>query len=218
MWICKLCSHETKRRFNLIRHTKLVHNIIDRDGRNAIRKSKNSVELYRKNWMNTSDFSNDHEQQSIMMSDKRLMSEERCHAKRNKEQRHQEYGIHEQQSMMESGSFEESSEYEPGTNPDNRQYTTEQIERFGAELNAKKCHISDCVLETIPKHLRAKTKLICDALKCRDHFFIKSNYEIMDGGSTIQGSNIYAVIIDLLTRRGKTKDVGTQTNQRFEQF
>ena len=73
-------------------------------------------------------------------------------------------------------------------------------------------------MKTIPEHLKANTKLICDALKCRDHFFIKSNYEIIDGGSTIQGSNIYAVIIDLLTRRGRTKDVGTQTNQRFEHF
>ena len=219
MWMCKSCSHETKRRFNLIRHTKLVHNIIDRDGRNAIRKSKNSVELYRKNWMNTSDFSNDHEPQSKMSNDERLMSEERCHGKRHHdEKRHKNHGIYEQQSMMESESLEESSENEPGTNPDIRQYTTEQIERFGAELTAKKCHILNCVMKTIPEHLKVKTKLICYALKCRDHFFIKSNYEIMDGGSTIQGSKVYAVIIDLLTRRGETKDVGTQTNQRFEQF
>ena len=39
-------------------------------------------------------------------------------------------------------------------------------------------------MKTIPDHLKAKTKLICDTLKCRDHFFIKSNYEIIDGGST----------------------------------
>ena len=106
--------------------------------------------------------------------------------------------------------------YEPKSDQDDRQYTTEQIERFGAELMAKKCHILDCVMKTIPEHLKAKTKLICDALKSRDHFFfIKSNYEIIDGGSSIQGSNVYAVIIDLLTRLGKTEDVGTQTNQRF---
>ena len=168
--------------------------------------------------MDTSDFFNDHEPQSRMNNDERLRSEERCYEKRNQEKRHKNYGIYEQQSVMESESLEESSENEPGTNPDNRQYTTEQIERFGAELTAKKCHISDCVMETIPEHLKAKTKLICDALKCRDHFFIKSNYEIMDGGSTIQRSNIFAVIMDLLTRRGRTKDVGTQTDQRFEQF
>ena len=69
-------------------------------------------------------------------------------------------------------------------------------------------------MKTIPEHLKAKTKIICAALKSRDHFFIKPNYEIINEGSSIQGSNIYALIIDLLTRRGKTKDVGTQTNQR----
>ena len=169
--------------------------------------------------MDTSDFSNDHEPQSRMNSDGRSMAEEKCHGKRHhNEKRHKNYGIYEQQPIMESESLEESSENEPGTNPDIRQYTTEQIERFGAELTAKKCHILVYVMKTIPEHLKAKTKLICDALKCRDHFFIKSNYKIIDGGSTIQGSNIYAVIIDLLTRRGRTKDVGTQTNQRFEQF
>ena len=168
--------------------------------------------------MDTSDFSKDHESQSIMMSDGRSMTEERSHEKRSQEKRHQNYGKYKQQPIMESENFEASLGYEPGTNPDNRQYTTEQIERFGAELNAKKCHILDCVLETIPEQLKAKTKLICDALKCRAHFFIKSDYEIIDGGSTIQGSNVYAVIIDLLTRREKTKDIGTQTNQRSEQF
>ena len=109
---------------------------------------------------------------------------------------------------------EKTPGYEPKSEQDDRQYTAEQIERFGAELTAKKCHILDCVMKTIPEHLKAKTKLICDALKSRDHFFIKPNYEIIDKGSSIRGSNVYAVIIDLLTRRGKTKDVGTQTNQR----
>ena len=100
------------------------------------------------------------------------------------------------------------------SDPEVMQYTAEQIEGFGAELKAKKCKILDCVLETIPDHLKVKAKLICDALKCREHFFIKSNYEIIEDGSTIQGSNVYAVIIDLLTRRGKTKEAGTQTVQR----
>ena len=218
MWMCKLCSQETKRRVNLIRHLKLVHNISDRDGRNAIRKLNNSVELYRKNRMDTSDFSNDHEPQSIMMSVGRSMTEKRCHEIRNQEKRHQNYGKYKRQPIMESENFEASSGYEPGTNQDDMQYNTEQIERFGAELKAKKCHISECVMKTIPEHLKARTKLICDALKCRDHFFIKSNYEIIDGGSTIPGSNLYAVILDLLTRRERTKDVGTQTSQRFEHF
>ena len=163
-----------QKRTNLIRYLKLVHNIIDRDGRNATKNSNPCVELYKKDQMNTSDFSNILELQLRMKNDERLMSEGRCHGKRHQEEKqHQEYRIYEQQSMMKSESFEESSEYEPGTNPDNRQYTTEQIERSGAELKAKKCHILDCVLETIPEHLKAKTKLICDALKCRDHFFHK---------------------------------------------
>ena len=82
----------------------------------------------------------------------------------------------------------------------------------------KKCYILDCVMKTIPEHLKAKTKIICDALKCRDNFFIKSNYEIIDGGSTIQGSTVYAVIIDSLTKRVNTKDVGTQPTKDFSKF
>ena len=70
-------------------------------------------------------------------------------------------------------------------------------------------------MKTIPDHLKAKTKLICDALKRRDHFFIKSNNEIIDGGSTIQGSIVYAVITDLLTKRVNTRDVGTQTGSKI---
>ena len=127
--------------------------------------------------------------------------------------RHQEYGIYKLQSK-ELEISEKTPGFEPKSDQDERQYTAEQIERFGAELAAKKCHILDCVMKTIPEHLKAKTMLICDALKSRDHFFIKPNYEIIEEGSTIQGSNVYAVIIDLLTRRGKTKDVGTQTSQR----
>ena len=73
-------------------------------------------------------------------------------------------------------------------------------------------------MKTIPEHLKAKTKLICDALKSRDHFFIKPNYEIIDKGSTIQCSNVYAVIIDLLTKPVNTKDDGTQTRQKCWTF
>ena len=73
--MCKLCSHETKRRFNVIRHLKLVHNISDREGRNAIKKSNNKVELYKKDQMGTSDFYNDHELLSGMKNTERLMSD-----------------------------------------------------------------------------------------------------------------------------------------------
>ena len=149
------------------------------------------------------------------MNARRSISGEGCHEKKHPEERHLKYGMCKQQPMIEPDNFEESSGYEPKSDQDDRQYTTEQIEKFGAELTAKKCYILDCVMRTIPDHLKAKTKLICDALKCRDHFFIKSNYEIIDGGSTIQGSNVYAVIIDLLTKRVNTRDVGTQTGQRF---
>ena len=215
MWICKLCSHKTKKRANLIRHLKLVHNISDREGRNATKNLNTSVELCKTDQMHTSESSNGHKLQSIMMNHRRSISEEGCHEKIHQEEGHQKYGMCKQQPIIESDNFEESTGYEPRSNPYDRQYTTEQIERFGAELNAKKCYILDCVMKTIPEHLKAETKLICDALKCRDHFFIKSNYEIIDGGSTIQGSNVYAVIIDLLTKRVNTKDVGTQTGQRF---
>ena len=215
MWICKLCSHKTKKRANLIRHLKLVHNINDSEGRNATKRSNTIEELCRTEQMHTSESSNDHKLQSIMMNDRRSISGEGCHEKIHPEERHQKYGMCKQQPMMEPDNFEESSGYEPKSDQVDRKYTAEQIEKFGAELTAKKCYILDCVMRTIPDHLKAKTKLICDALKCRDHFFIKSNYEIIDGGSTIQGSNVYAVIIDLLTKRVNIRDVGTQTGQRF---
>ena len=218
MWMCELCLHETKKRANVVRHLKLVHNINDREGRNAIKKSKNKVELYREDQMDISDFSDNHELQPIMMNVGRSMTEGRCHEKRNQEEQHQNFGKYKQQPIMELDNLEASSGYEPKSDQDDRQYSTEQIERFGAELKAKKCYILDCVMKTIPEHLKARTKLICDALKSRDHFFIKSNYEIINEGSTIQGSNVYAVIIDLLTRGEKTKNVGTQTGQRFKQF
>ena len=73
MWMCKFCSHETKRRFNVTRHLKLVHNISDQ-GRNAIGNQTIKWSCIKKIQMDTSDFSNDHDLLS-RISTERLMSE-----------------------------------------------------------------------------------------------------------------------------------------------
>ena len=124
MWICKLCSHETKKRANLIRHLKLVHNANDREGRNATKRSTTIVELCRTEQMHTSESSNDHKLQSIMMNARRSITGEGCHEKIHPEKRHQKYGMCKQQPMIEPDNFEESSGYEPKSDQDDRQYTT----------------------------------------------------------------------------------------------
>ena len=67
-------------------------------------------------------------------------------------------GMCKQQPIIELDNFEETTGNEPKSDPYDRQYTIEQIERFGAELTANKCHILDCVMETIPEHLKAQNQ------------------------------------------------------------
>ena len=43
MWSCKICSHKTSRRGNIVRHIKLVHGIDDRDGKNATKDSNKAA-------------------------------------------------------------------------------------------------------------------------------------------------------------------------------
>ena len=39
MWNCNICLHSTKKRANVIRHLKLIHDIDDRDGKNVIKET-----------------------------------------------------------------------------------------------------------------------------------------------------------------------------------
>ena len=60
----------------------------------------------------------------------------------------------------------------------------------------EKYHISDCVLDTFPEHLKAKAKSMCDTLKCKDRLFKLPSHEILIDGEVDQGSNIRDYIMD----------------------
>ena len=53
--------------------------------------------------------------------------------------------------------YSEEAEDEPWINPVDGLYTQEEIEKLGNDdMRRKKLHISDCVLDTIPEHLKIK--------------------------------------------------------------
>ena len=56
MWSCTICSHKPRKRANVIRHLKLVHDIIDRDGKNATKDSNKAVGMISdiEDWMEPS--------------------------------------------------------------------------------------------------------------------------------------------------------------------
>ena len=73
MWECRIRSHKTRKRANVIRHIKLFHDIDNREGSNA-NKDK-TVEVT--SFSDTSNYSNGFTQQSRMTSSGKPMSEER---------------------------------------------------------------------------------------------------------------------------------------------
>ena len=107
---------------------------------------------------------------------------------------------HRQQSRMEQDySEEEEEKEEPRTNPVDGLYTREELEKLGDDdMRRKKCHISDCVLDTFPEHLKTKAKSMCDTLKCKDSFLILPSHEIIIDGEIDRGSNIRDYIMDSL--------------------
>ena len=99
---------------------------------------------------------------------------------------------------------EKSSSCQTQSNPVDGLYTREEIDRLGAGLRSRKCRILDSVLKTIPDHLKAKAKIVCDALKFRDDSFINLCYELIIIGTLIQGSNICNLIINKVTHPTST--------------
>ena len=107
-----------------------------------------------------------------------------------------EEGLHEPRLWVEP---EDLTGYRPRSIPE---YTKEGIDRFDFGMEDK-CHILDSILDIFPDNLKADAKDICNTLKCRNDIFIKHNWELALHGYTIQGSNIYTMIVNELTRRGE---------------
>ena len=79
-----------------------------------------------------------------------------------------------------------------------RPLTEEEFRKIGSELRAFECHVLDCVLDTIPDHLKAKAPCIWDTLKRFGGFFINRHHEFIVDGNKIKGSNIHSLIEDIL--------------------
>ena len=107
-----------------------------------------------------------------------------------------EEGLHKPRLWIEP---EELTGYRPISIPE---YTKEKIKRFDFEMEDK-CHILDSILNIFPDNLKADAKDICDTLKCRNDILIKRHWEVAVHGYIIWGSNIYTMIVNELTRRGK---------------
>ena len=201
MWSCKICSHKTSRRGNIIRHIKLIHGIDDRDGKNATKDSNKAVEItshgedrletpgiptygedrletpgiltYEKDRLETPVCSNGFKQQSEMLGRGIPMSEERYLRMNSPKQdgrhyselpRHQARMISHQPSMFPEeydDSEEDSGEkdyerYKRYQALPEQELTEEQIDKIYGDLKAKKRRILDCLLKTIPDHLKTK--------------------------------------------------------------
>ena len=177
MWSCRICEKKTKKRANIVRHLKLVHGIDDIDFKNVIKDTNIGVESYDPDRSPVCS----NELQSRMMEKGRPLSED-----------YREIPYKVSQLRME-----EKHEYEPRSISDD---TKEKIDRFEKE---DKCHILDSILDIFPDNLKADAKDICNTLKCRNDIIIKHNWEIAVHGYTIRGSNVYTLIVNELTRRGK---------------
>ena len=187
MWNCNICSNKTRQRGNVIRHIKLVYEIEDRDARNASKDSNMSVKSSHDR--NTPFCSN-------LMSGRPLFEE--INPVNDREQL-QDGGLYDENELHRHQPRMEHDRYKAISNPVNGLYTTEPTERFRADLRRKKCHISDCVLDTFPEHPKAKAKSMCDHLKCQDRIFINPGYELVIDGELDRGSNIRDYIMDSLT-------------------
>ena len=103
--------------------------------------------------------------------------------------------------MEENEDSEEESEEEDSEGdkryqalPD-QELTEEQIDKIYGDLKAKKRHILDCLLKTIPDHLKPKAKRICDDLKNNDRLFILPSHEINIDGKTLCGFHIRHLVM-----------------------
>ena len=182
MWRCRICKKKTKKWANVVRHFKLIHGIDDRDFKNVIKDTNLGVVSHGKD--RTPIVSNG--LQSRMSSVGRPMSKGRPI----------EEGLHKPRLWIEP---EELTGYRPRSIPED---SKEKIDRFDFEMEDK-CHILDSILDIFPDYLKADAKDICNTLKCRNDILIKHNWEVAIHGYTIRGSNVYTMIVNELTRRGK---------------
>ena len=196
MWRCNLCSLKTSQRGNVICHIKEVHGIEDREARNAIKDSNTGVKSCGKD--QTTKDSNG--LQSRMLGSGIPLSEERYPSMNSPERMIdlQDGGHYNEIRRHQPRMDEEDERHQPTSNPVDGLYTPEHIEKFGADLRRKKCHILDCVLDTFPEHLKAKAKSMCDTLKCKDRLFILPSHEMIIDGELDRGSNIRDYIMDSL--------------------
>ena len=116
---------------------------------------------------------------------------------RMSEEKQNEGETHRSRARMEPD-YSGEEEDDPRINPVDGLYAREEIEKFGEDINRKKFHILDCVVDTFPEHLKAKAKSMCDILKCKDRFFILPSHEILFDGVVDRGSNIWDYIMDSL--------------------
>ena len=181
MWRCNLCSLETSRRGNVIRHIREVHGIDDPNAQNATKDSNTGDMSCGKD--KTAKDSNG--QQSRMLGSGIPLSEERYPSMNSPEQMTdlQDGGHFNEFPRHQPRMYEEDERHEPISNPVDGLYSPEQIEKFSDDdMRRKKCHILDCVLDTFPEHLKAKAKSMCDTLKCKDRLFILPCHEISIDG------------------------------------
>ena len=181
--------HKTSRHSNLIRHLKLIHGIENRAGRNA---TKN---LY-----------TDGKSTDVMTSERNMLNTPVCSTVMNSKEMFPGMNLPEltwknttEEEKQDGGGHYHEREEQPRSNPVDALYTPELIEKFGSDLRRKKRHILDCVLDTIPEHLKAKDKFMCDKLKCDDSVFINAGHELIIDGELDCESNIRDYIMDSLT-------------------
>ena len=173
MWRCNLCSLNTSRRGNVIRHIREIHGINDPNAQNATKDSNTGVKSNGKD--KTTKDSN--ELQSRMLGAGIPLSEERCPSMNSPEQMTdlQDVGHFYELPRHHPRMYEEDERHHPISNPVDGLYSSKQIEKFGDDdMRRKKCRILDCILDTFPEHLKAKAKSMCDTLKCKDRLFIQS--------------------------------------------
>ena len=187
MWVCSVCSHDTRRRGNIIRHIKLVHGMDDREGENATKGEAVRTTPFPENREDTSNCLNKIKLHSGRpMLDEYPMSEEE--------------EPHRPQPWVEDYKEEEMSRRQPGSITElAREFTQEQRARIGAGLKEKKAAILDCVLKILPINLKPRAKCICDKLMNTGRVWLNDKHEIIPDTELIPESNKCAYILELLT-------------------
>ena len=207
MWSCRLCLQKTRKRANVIRHLKLVHDIDDRDGKNAIKDSNKAIGMisYGDDGIEFSDCSKEIKQPLRMNSSGRPISEESSMSEENQfeEASHmKEKESHRPQPRMEKyGDYEEeTSRCQPRSITElAKELTKDQFERIGATLKAKKSTILDCVMKILPNNMKPRAKCICDKFNNTDRVWLNDKQKLIIDGDVISKSNVCTHIKELLT-------------------